>query len=98
LTFWLLPTAKTVSVPKDKRVTARNQAAPTKLGIAHISAFSGQTDHTGYTEFPYAMGSPTVLGKIHRYRLPMLIHDGSEICVMGEEVTRELNIGWKCAD
>jgi hypothetical protein len=28
----------------------------------------------------------------------MLIDGGSEICVMSEEVARELNIGWKLAD
>jgi len=28
----------------------------------------------------------------------MLIDGGSEICVMSEEVARELNIGWKRAD
>jgi hypothetical protein len=28
----------------------------------------------------------------------MLIDGGSEICVMSEEVARELNIGWKHAD
>jgi hypothetical protein len=98
LTSQLLPKAKTVSVPKDKRVTARTLAAPKKIGIAHGSAFSGQNDLAGYTEFRYARASPTVLGRIQGYELPMRIDGGSEICVKSAEVARELNIGWKCAD
>jgi hypothetical protein len=95
LTFRLLPKAKTVSVPKDKRVTARTPAASKKIGIVHISAFSGLKDLAGYTEFCYARDSPTVFGKIHGHKLPMLIDGGSKICVMSAEVARELNIGWK---
>jgi hypothetical protein len=98
LTFRFLPKAKTVSVPKDKRVTARTPAAPKKIGIAHVSAFSGLKDLAGYTEFRYARASPTVLGKIHGHELPMLIDGGSEICVMSEEIARELSMGWKRAD
>jgi hypothetical protein len=87
-----------VSVPKDKRVTARTPAAPKKIGIAHVSALSGQKDHAGYTQFQYSRASPTVLGKIHGYELPMLNNGGSEICMVSEEVAREVTIGWKCAD
>jgi hypothetical protein len=98
LTFQLLPKANTVSVPKDRRVTARTPAAPKKIGITPVSAFSGLKDLAGYTKFHYARASPTVLGKIHGHKLPMLIQARSEICVMGEAVARELNIGWKPAD
>jgi len=98
LTFRLLPKATMVSVPKDKGVTARTPAAPKKIGIAHVSAFSGLKDLAGYTEFRYARASPTVLRRIHGHELPVLIDGGSEICVMSEEVARELNIGWKRAD
>jgi len=98
LTFRLLPKANTVSVPKDKRGTVRTLAAPTKIRIAHVSAFSGLNDLAGYTQFCYARASPTVLGKIHRHELPMIIDGGSEIRVMSAEVARELNIGWKRAD
>ena len=93
LTLGLLPKAKTISVPKDKRVTARTPAAPKKIGIAHDSAISGLKDLAGYTEFRYARASPTVVANIHRQDLAMLIHGGSAICVMIEEVSRELNIG-----
>jgi len=55
-------------------------------------------DYAGYTEFRYARASQTVLGNIHGHEFAMLIHGGSEICVMSEEVARELNIRWKCAD
>jgi len=51
LTFRLLPKPKTVLVPKDKRVTARTPASLKKMGIAHVSAFSGLKDCAGYTEF-----------------------------------------------
>jgi len=98
LTFQLLPKAKTVSVPKDKRVTARTPAAPKKMGLTDVSAFSGLKDYVGYIEFRYARASPTILGKIHAHELPMLIDGGSEICVMSQEVARELNIAWKRAD
>jgi len=54
LTFWLLPQAITVSIPNYKRVTSMNPAAPNKIGMAHISAFSGLNDHVGCTEFRYA--------------------------------------------
>jgi hypothetical protein len=97
-TFRLLPKAKTASVPKDKRVTARTPAAPKKIGIAHVSALSGLKDLVGYTEFCYARASPTVLGKIQGHELPMPIDGGFEICVLSNEVARELNIGWKHAN
>jgi hypothetical protein len=98
LTVRLLPKGKTVSVPKDKRVTSRTPAAPKNIGISQVSAFSCLKDLAGYTEFRYTRPSPTVLGKIHKQELPMLINGGSEIWMMSEEVTRELNIGWKRAD
>jgi hypothetical protein len=69
---------KTVSVPKVKRVAARTPAAPKKMGITHISAFSCQKDDTGYAEFRYARASYTILGKIHRYQVPMLIDGNPE--------------------
>jgi hypothetical protein len=49
LTFQLLPKAKTVSVSKDKQITARTPAARKKIGIANVSALSGLTDLAGYT-------------------------------------------------
>jgi len=98
LTFQLLPKSKTVSHPKDKRVAARAPATPKKIGMAHISAFSGLKDHIGYTEFQYDRASSTILRKIHGHQLPILIDGGSEICVMSEEVGRVLNIGWKRDD
>lgn len=87
-----------VSVHKDKRVAARTPAPQKIIGIAHISTFSGVKDHAGYTEFQYARASPTVLGMIHGHQLPLLIDGGSEICMISEEVARELNIRWKRAD
>ena len=92
LTFRLLPKANMVSVPKDKQDTARTPAAPEKIGIAHVSAFSGLKEYAGYTEFQYARASPTVLGKLHGHKLPILIDGGSEICVMSKEVAKALNI------
>jgi len=79
LTLGLLPQAKTVSVPKDKRVTARTPAAPKTIVIAHVSAFSGLKDQAGDTEFGYTRASSTVLGKIHVHGHPMLINGRSEI-------------------
>jgi hypothetical protein len=87
-----------VSVPKDKPVTARTPAAPEKIRIAHISAFSGIKDIAGYNEFRYLSASPTVLAKIHGYELPLIIDSASEICGLSEEVACELNIWWKHAD
>ena len=65
LTFRLLPKGKTVSVPKDKEVTATTPSAPKTIRIAHVSAFSGLKDHARYTQFRYARASPTGFGKIH---------------------------------
>ena len=79
-------------------MTARTPAALKKIRIAHVSAFCGLNDPILYTEFCYARASPTVLGKIQGHELPMLINGGSEICVMSEEVARELNIELKHAD
>jgi len=98
LTFRLLPKAKTVSVPKGKQVTARTLGAPKKIRIAYISAFSSLKDRAGYTEIRYARASPIVLGKIHWHKLPRLINGRSEICVLSEEITRELNLWLKSAD
>jgi hypothetical protein len=86
-----------VSVSKEKRVTATTPAAPKKLGIAHVPAFSGLAEHAGYTKFCDTRASPTVLGKIRKHKLPMLIASRSEIWLSSEEVARELNIGWKHA-
>jgi len=90
--------AKTVSVPIDKQGSRRTLAAPTKIGIADISGFSGLQDDARYTQFRYTRASPTVLRKMHGHELPMLIDGGSGICVMSEEVARELIIRWKSAD
>jgi len=95
--YQLLPKVNTASVSNDKQVTARNPAAPRIFGIPHISAFSGLNHHAEYTEFWYTRASPTVLGKIHWHKLPMLIDGRSEMCVISDEVTSKLNIGWKHA-
>jgi len=97
-TFRLLPMAKTVSVPKDKRGTAGTPATPKIIGITHVSAFSGLKDHAGYTEFRYARGFPTAPRKRHGHQLSMLIDAGSGIWVMSGEVAGEFNIVWKHAD
>jgi hypothetical protein len=60
LTFRLLPKAKMVSVPMNKRVTIRIPAAPEKIGIAHVSTFSLLKRPAGYTEFRYVRASATV--------------------------------------
>jgi len=73
-------------------------AAPKKIGIAHVAAFSSLKDHAGYTEFRYARASPTIAGTIHGHELLTLIDSGSEICVMRKEVARVLNFWWKRAD
>jgi len=96
LTFWLLPKATTLPVPNHRQLRARTPAAPMQIGIAHISAICSLKDDTRYTENQDAKNSPTVLGRIHRHTVPMLIDGGSGICVTSEEVTRELNIAWKC--
>jgi len=98
LIFRLLPKAKTLSVPKDKRVAARTPTTPKKIGFAHGSAFSGLKDHAGYTEFQYIRSSPSIVRNIDGHELPMLIDGGSEIRLTSEEVARELNKGWKRAD
>jgi len=73
MAFRPLLKAEMVPVPKDKQLSARTPAAPKRIGITNISAFSALKDHSGYTEFQYARAFPTVLGKIHGHTLPMLI-------------------------
>jgi hypothetical protein len=93
LTLWLGPKAHLLAIPKERRVPARTPTSPKKVGIAYVSTFpSIPRDTSGYTEFRYARASPTVQGKINGHRIPMLINGGSEICVMSEDVARELNI------
>lgn len=98
MTFRLLPKAKTDSLPKHKQVAARTLAVPKKIRTTDFSAFSGLNDNVGYTEFWCTRASPTVLGKIRGYELPMMMDGGVEICMLSEEVTRELNSRWKRAD
>ena len=98
LTLRLLLKAKTVSVPKDKRVAARTLATPKRIAIALVSAFSGRKDHAECAELRNTRASHTVPGKIHGHELPMLIDGGSDICLMSEQVARSLNIGCKHAN
>lgn len=62
LNLRLILMAKTVSLPKQKRVSARTLAASKKIGIATVSAFSGLGDHAGLPELRYARASSTVPG------------------------------------
>ena len=87
-----------VSVPRETRVTARTLVSPRKIGFAYVPAFSGWKHHAKYTKFLYTRLSPTILRKIQGQELRMLINGESEICMMSDQVARELNIRLKHGD
>lgn len=98
LTISLLLKANTVSIPNNNHVAMTTPAALKKTGMTRSSAFSRWTDHIAYTQFWNAWASRTITRNIHWQKLPMSMDRGSMVCVISEEVARELNIGWKCAD
>jgi len=98
LGFQLLPKAKRVWVPKYRWVTARTTSAEEQIRIPHNWAISSLKEYVWYFELLYPRASPIILGKVDRPVPPMVMNGGSEICMMSEEVARELNIEWKCTD
>lgn len=79
-------------------MTARILATTKKIGIAHISVFTGPKYHSEYIGLQYTRASSTVLETIHGHIPPRETDGGSYICLMSEEVASELSIGWTQAD
>ena len=67
-------------IPKEKRVVARPPPKPKNAGVARVTSYAMNRNPKAYNEHRYARASPTVMGKINGYEIPMLIDSGSEIC------------------
>jgi hypothetical protein len=98
LTIRLLYMANAQSVPEHNGVTTRTPAAPKEIIVPNASVFSELKNRPEYTELHYIRACPTILRKILRHELPMIIDGGSEFCLKSDEVAGELNVGWKPAD
>ena len=76
-------------------MVARPPPKPKNAGVARVTSYAMNRNPKAYTEHRYARASPTVMGTIHRYDIPMQIDSGSQICVISEDVAKDLGLGWK---
>ena len=76
-------------------MVARPAQKPKNAGVARVTSYATNRNPKAYNEHPYARASPTVMGRINGYEMPILIDSGSEICVISEDIAKNLGLGWK---
>ena len=82
-------------IPKKKCVVAQPHQKPKNAGKGRVTSYAMNRNPKAYNEHRYARASRMVMGRINGYEIPMLIDCGSEICIISEDITKNLGLGWK---
>ena len=84
-----------MKIRMKKRMVAQPPPKPKYAGVAVVTSYAISRNPKAYTEHRYARTSLTVMGRIHRYDIPMLIYFRSEISVLNQDMAMGLGHGWK---